>query len=536
MNKFNQLYNLIMEELTQDQKKLVDTYTNKRSFDLSFGPMFKSPRTYFELSTNNLIVIPVPTDIQYLLDQEGYYCPDYRKGYVYKKDDKLKNKPVKLIKVLDKSLKDNPDKFLFNQLKKEFDERLGTSRKETVKCMLCITYDPYDIAGMSTDRSWTSCMNLSTGMFKDTPLKQVQYGGMCAYLIKEDDKEINHPIARIAIKRLVGENGTFIFMSEDRIYGDEQFAIDLHMPEKVEEILNKSNKITGKDETVFTRKDDNSYSNKNITSVINYNKLDINKLSKEQIDALSKDSNIPFDFVMEHGDKLNLLEYFKTHVISLKDDKDVTNFNKLYFKYKNKIDKTQLFNEVMFLPKEVINDLIKSDLDFSTLYKNTNKLDENILEQHIDELPLTKIIMTFNLTNSNLIKLILNKYIDKVDWEYYSKNNKKEILHLVFQSAQKYINWIEYEKLCVKTMNEDNKIIFLNFISDYSMYFDVDYFCKNVKFKTDTFMETLDGIEYIINKCNYKIREQFVESLIENNDSIRKSEEVIKILKLLYLN
>ena len=30
--------------------------------------------------------------------------------------------------------------------------------------------------GMSTDRNWTSCMNLDTGAQSDTPLKQVQYG------------------------------------------------------------------------------------------------------------------------------------------------------------------------------------------------------------------------------------------------------------------------------------------------------------------------------------------------------------------------
>ena len=29
--------------------------------------------------------------------------------------------------------------------------------------------------GMSTDRNWTSCMDLNDGMYKDTALKQVQY-------------------------------------------------------------------------------------------------------------------------------------------------------------------------------------------------------------------------------------------------------------------------------------------------------------------------------------------------------------------------
>jgi len=36
---------------------------------------------------------------------------------------------------------------------------------------------------MSTDRNWTSCMNLNDGAFHETAYRQVQYGGMCAYLI-----------------------------------------------------------------------------------------------------------------------------------------------------------------------------------------------------------------------------------------------------------------------------------------------------------------------------------------------------------------
>jgi hypothetical protein len=33
-------------------------------------------------------------------------------------------------------------------------------------------------------------MNLDGGAFSETPLKQVQYGGMCAYLIKKGDRNI----------------------------------------------------------------------------------------------------------------------------------------------------------------------------------------------------------------------------------------------------------------------------------------------------------------------------------------------------------
>ena len=43
---------------------------------------------------------------------------------------------------------------------------------------------------MSTDRGWTSCMNLRGGCYSDTALKQISEGGMCAYLIYDDDRDI----------------------------------------------------------------------------------------------------------------------------------------------------------------------------------------------------------------------------------------------------------------------------------------------------------------------------------------------------------
>jgi hypothetical protein len=64
-------------------------------------------------------------------------------------------------------------------------------------------------------------MNLDGGIHKTTALKQVQYGGMCAYLIKKEDKDIQEPIARIAIKRFIStkkEDNSFIFAPEKVIY------------------------------------------------------------------------------------------------------------------------------------------------------------------------------------------------------------------------------------------------------------------------------------------------------------------------------
>ena len=117
------------------------------------------------------------------------------------------------------------------------------------------------------------------GAHKSTALKQVQYGGMCAYLIKEDDKDITEPIARLAIKRLVGEFKTksFVFVPETLIYGDSRFAEELGFDTEVERILNESNQQTYVNETLFTRKDGGSWSDGDLDYFVNPN------LSKEEL-------------------------------------------------------------------------------------------------------------------------------------------------------------------------------------------------------------------------------------------------------------
>lgn len=158
MNRFESLYNLILEQLTVDQKFKADQYASKRKKTLSFGPMFTEERTYFPLQTKQLPILQTPKEFLQILDKADYYCADFRSKYVYQKNDKLKAKPVKLMTVISKELKNEPQKL--KQLKKKFDERLNTSRSKNISCLICITHNPYDVAGMSTDRNWTSCMNL----------------------------------------------------------------------------------------------------------------------------------------------------------------------------------------------------------------------------------------------------------------------------------------------------------------------------------------------------------------------------------------
>ena len=483
--------------------------------------MFEKERTYFELNTSSLMILETPPEILDILDQEGYYCPDYRQAMAYKKEDKLKAKPIKLIKVLSKSLKNDPEQF--NILKKKVDERLGTSRKTNIKCLICITHNPYDVAGMSTDRNWTSCMNLDTGAYKDTPLKQVQYGGMCAYLIENTDKEIKEPIARIAIKRLVGKNDSFIFLSEDRIYGDEKFAEEIKFDKNVKEILNKSNKETAKESKAFIRNDDNSYSDAGLDSYFDINNIDFNTLSKQEIDELSKSKELTFDFVMKYGDKLNLILFFAEH-----NKWDEVKLYQIYDTFRDKIDDTKLFNYCGELLCQMVKSDVCKNLNYSKLTANLDSLNFDIADIHADEMNFTKIVTENKIGNRFFIDHILKKHSDKIDWEYYSRyyNNWS---HQILNKFRDKLNWDSINKRCVEIFNKTGNIIepFLNY---YYSLVDIDYFTKHISFrKCDNAEEELTMLTD--HYCNKKIMKPIIDGLLKNNVEIKNNKRFIHLLK-----
>jgi hypothetical protein len=71
---------------------------------------------------------------------------------------------------------------------------------------------------------------------------------------------------------------SWVFLAEDRIYGDETFSNEIEFKEQVIKILTKSNNLTNNAEVFFERKDGKSYSD---TFDFNF----INKdLSKEQLE------------------------------------------------------------------------------------------------------------------------------------------------------------------------------------------------------------------------------------------------------------
>jgi hypothetical protein len=112
--------------------------------------------------------------------------------------------------------------FVVAEIKQYFDSgvRSGTDRAKT----MVISMRPDDIAGMSTDRRWTSCTNLDRDD-GDTSNSASVYceiarGGFAAYLIEPDDLDIDNPLARIWVRRFDSIAGKSFALPEETVYSD----------------------------------------------------------------------------------------------------------------------------------------------------------------------------------------------------------------------------------------------------------------------------------------------------------------------------
>jgi hypothetical protein len=152
------------------------------------------------------------------LKEHGYEVKDYKKGIVFNKKYNRNEKIGKVLRKIDKDLLQ-----LFNDDK----TRTGVKMKKKDPIVV-ISRHPYDIAGMSTDRGWTSCKNLGTGKiygkdeneFKPNSayLKDEVHSLLIAYLVNPKDKNIQNPIARVNIVPYLNNRLQLGYVVEDQTY------------------------------------------------------------------------------------------------------------------------------------------------------------------------------------------------------------------------------------------------------------------------------------------------------------------------------
>jgi len=194
-------------------------------------------------------------NIQQLLSTQGYDVrnfSDYIKGVAFQIKNgypDVKNpqrigkllhrfEPEGTVKVRDRetgAFKSIPGKPLLHEFKQDPIQSLKVGEKTY---LVVISRHPYDVAGMSTDRNWTSCMDLGfqteykgkrtpyTGSMSTYIAADVEHGTLVAYLVSAEEQmpngkvSLRRPISRIVMKPHIARDGTVAY-AIGRMYGVE---------------------------------------------------------------------------------------------------------------------------------------------------------------------------------------------------------------------------------------------------------------------------------------------------------------------------
>lgn len=159
-----------------------------------------------------------------MLKHKNYETDDYHSGLAYHVDKP--DRKMKIGSVLKKEKIDDREVPMLEggQIVKrslanvyEMDpDRKGAKQKKSI----VITRNKYDVAGMSTGRRWTSCMNMVSGCNRHYLPKDIENGTLSAYFVTHDDNDIKNPIGRVNIKQFNGTGGDDIYRMEGRTYGN----------------------------------------------------------------------------------------------------------------------------------------------------------------------------------------------------------------------------------------------------------------------------------------------------------------------------
>ena len=152
--------------------------------------------------------------VQMFLDENSYSAnnADYKKGVAYHLSDENRRRPLKIGKILEKH-------GAHDKIKKAFMNDPYRATAKSSHLTATVSRHPFDVAGMSTDRGWTSCLDLRKGIYKKDVNKELQHGTHVAYLHHKTDKTISHPVARIALKPYEADGEKPILRPETKTYG-----------------------------------------------------------------------------------------------------------------------------------------------------------------------------------------------------------------------------------------------------------------------------------------------------------------------------
>lgn len=201
----------ILAALNEEQKSLVKHWISpKRRISFSDHVFGDKDRVTFPINAENTL----PGNIVHHLNNSGYQIHDHTKGIALDRH----GRQVRIGKILAKSGQ--------KELEKQFNTHMA-KQGNAHNLAVTISRNPYDVAAMSTGQGWTSCMDLKKRGsekdedYTDSLIHDINKGTHVAYLHNKDDINLEHPLARIALKPFTAVNNPdkIALRPEDKGYG-----------------------------------------------------------------------------------------------------------------------------------------------------------------------------------------------------------------------------------------------------------------------------------------------------------------------------
>lgn len=191
-------------------EKLDDVFNGKDRLIFPIDVKIEAEETPLLQTLNSFL------SFQLQITKEIHDIEDYIKGITYGINDIHNKNPLKIGRILNKIIENKDKKYneyvvsrAITYLKAFKEDPIRQKQKRDY--FVVISRHPYDVAGMSTDRSWGSCMNLglgplvyntthsnSEGRYNRYVKNDIKQGTIVAYLVSGSDRHSN---GKLAVRR-----------------------------------------------------------------------------------------------------------------------------------------------------------------------------------------------------------------------------------------------------------------------------------------------------------------------------------------------
>lgn len=431
----------------------------------------------------------VEKEINDYISKYNFIVKDYIKGVAFDEKNQRDIKIGKVLTLVSKKEKEDSSKKKGQDLLSKFTKDSKRNQASKDKSFLVVfTKDKYDIATMTADREWESCMDiLSPGRHTHYVKSDIKEGTFVSYIIESTDTNIEKPLGRISIKPYIKidkdrevsdsieSSDEVVNYAEDKPYGNIPGGEDKFV-DFVDDMMEKVQKISGeykRSGCLYRDSDRHKFADRNTAnkriSVAIKNKQQLpsqfflaasDDKKKEYIDLLLDEEqyleDYEFKFATDEQKKKSIVIKLKEEaVISENEFKILTDTQKI--KYINiKLKKG--------------NFLFNNEFKFATDEQKKKHIDNKLEEGMPLSMEEFKIATNEQKRKSIDLKIKDERYIDEEELKFATDEQKREFVEVGLKKGKETYIFLPDNALEAATAQQRERYIDLRLSQGNPLY------------------------------------------------------------------